>query len=94
MTVPAPEGSEPQAGWEVEQQPSVKFVGICHLCARRWGPLTCQAYPGGIPWEILAGTVDHRKPYEGDHGLQFVPRGLLPIEAYDPQNPPGDDDDD
>jgi len=32
----------------------------------------CNAYPEGIPKAILTNKVDHRKPYRGDHGIQFV----------------------
>ncbi len=37
---------------------------------------TCNAYPDGIPLEILEDKVDHHKPYKGDHGIQFEPRDV------------------
>ena len=34
---------------------------------------TCNAFPDGIPDEIITGEVSHTKPYKGDHGIQFEP---------------------
>ena len=34
-------------------------------------PLTCDAFPAGIPDEIYDNEQDHREPIEGDHGIQF-----------------------
>lgn len=51
-------------------------VSQCMRCARldkNSDEARCEAFPDGIPDAILANDVDHRKPYEGDHGLQFVP---------------------
>jgi len=33
--------------------------------------LACDAYPRGIPEEILDSKVDHRKPYSGDQGIRY-----------------------
>lgn len=36
-------------------------------------PERCKAFFEGIPDEIWAGKNDHKKPYKGDHGIQFEP---------------------
>lgn len=59
----------------------LKPPALCYFCAHfRWGdkfsleptPARCEAFPGGIPQEILDNVADHRKPHAGDHGLQFA----------------------
>ena len=34
---------------------------------------SCDAFPDGIPSEILDKTLDHRKPYPGDQGIRWEP---------------------
>ena len=35
----------------------------------------CKAFPNGVPAAIFDGHHDHRKPYRGDGGVRFEPRG-------------------
>lgn len=51
-------------------------VTICDACARFRGAnaqlvTTCDAYPDGIPDDIILLGYDHRRPYPGDAGLTF-----------------------
>ena len=46
-------------------------VSPCDTCARRWGPDNCEAFEV-IPEVFESGDNDHRKPYPGDGGLQYV----------------------
>jgi hypothetical protein len=38
----------------------------------------CAAFPDGIPQDVLVTRVNHRKPVEGDHGIQFESEGEMP----------------
>lgn len=38
------------------------------------GPLTCKAYPNGIPRDLFYNDMDHTKPYPGDNGILFEPK--------------------
>lgn len=33
--------------------------------------ITCDAFPKGIPDEILFGDFDHHKPHPDDNGIRF-----------------------
>lgn len=47
----------------------------CTKCKHfKSGTLTCDAFPKGIPKDILTGNFDHTKPHNGDNGIQFEPR--------------------
>jgi hypothetical protein len=57
---------------------SVHFEGIlCFVCRHLdhpdelEAPMTCSAFPDGIPLMVLDGDVDHTKPIDGDGGIQF-----------------------
>ena len=50
---------------------------MCMECARFRKEdkvnFSCDAYPDGIPEQIVMSEWDHRKSAVGDRGLQFVP---------------------
>ena len=46
----------------------------CIYCKHLSDKFKCLAFPDGIPEEILTGDHDHKKPFEGDNGIQFEPK--------------------
>lgn len=46
------------------------YCAFLHFDSPHWN-LRCDAFPNGIPSEILNNDVDHRKEYEGDNGIQY-----------------------
>lgn len=58
---------------------------LCRACIRRSRTRPgCEAFPGGIPDNILLFGGDHRAPWAGDRGLQFVQAsGDEALAAYD-----------
>jgi hypothetical protein len=51
-------------------------MGLCYQC-KHWkdnneaDEPVCDAYPDGIPVQILEGRMDHTVPQVGDHGILF-----------------------
>ena len=47
-------------------------AAICIFCRHlKEGSARCDAFPDGIPDDILFALHDHREPYEGDRGIRF-----------------------
>jgi hypothetical protein len=63
---------------------------ICVSCMHKGEGLTCTAFPDRIPDAILFSEVDHRKPYVGDHGIQYAlaPGKTLNTSSLDDPDPP------
>jgi len=45
----------------------------CGRCLRYRNGLKCDAFPRGIPEDILTGAKSHAKPHIGDQGITFSP---------------------
>lgn len=59
--------------------PDTGLAPLCFACGRLRGAVpgtgwACDAFPTGVPVAILVKQHDHRRPYEGDRGLRFVPK--------------------
>jgi len=66
----------------------VKYKTMCLDCVHmsedeETGELTCAAFQGPIPLEILQDGFDHRQPFPGDNGIQFTPRGPVDVAWLD-----------
>lgn len=66
-----PKEDRPRFGWSATTGVSVSQCAFC-VHKHRTGA-TCDAFPNGIPDDILANAHDHRESFIGDHGIRFEP---------------------
>ena len=49
---------------------------ICNRCKHRRKGITCDAFPEGIPIEIIR-SGEHFLPVDGDHGIVFEEKDVI-----------------
>jgi hypothetical protein len=64
-------------------------VSLCTKCKhfhnQRLDANVCDAFPGGIPLDIIFMEFKHIAPYEGDHGIQFEPAEPISNTSITPE---------
>ncbi|MCK5377389.1 MAG: hypothetical protein KAJ97_09920 [Acidobacteria bacterium] len=64
--------------FEIVGDPRELIVSQCVWCAHRSADgASCQAFPNGIPYEILFNEHDHTTPFAGDSGTCYEPVMLV-----------------
>ncbi len=64
--------------YEIVGDPRDLIVSQCVWCAHRGADgASCQAFPEGIPSQILLNEHDHTQPFEGDKGTCYEPVELV-----------------
>lgn len=59
----------------------IRIPTLCRNCVRlRRGGVTCEAFPRGIPDEIVRYGGDHTVPIPGDRGITFKPRSGAEVD--------------
>lgn len=60
---------------------------LCLKCARfhdnNEDTFTCDAFPKGIPDDIVLGGFNHNQAFPGDNGMRFIPRVKFAVVAKD-----------
>lgn len=69
-------------------------IPLCASCKRfnhdDTKRVSCEAYPKGVPSEIILWRHDHRRPYPGDGGLLYEHDPKSPFAEPAPTKPRAD----
>lgn len=49
------------------------YINSCKTCRNYLTGGACVAFPDEIPDKIWTGGNDHKKPFPGDHDIQYEP---------------------
>lgn len=49
-----------------------KIVYQCTTCKYFYGFDRCEAFPNGIPKELLVPEFTHKEAFEGDNGIMYI----------------------
>ena len=49
---------------------------LCNRCKHKREGITCDAFPNGIPIEIIR-SGEHFLPVDGDHGIVFEEKAVI-----------------
>jgi len=60
--------------------PGTVQLASCISCVHRLEQTTCEAFPEGIPEEILMGDNPHISEFPGDNGIQYEPAAVTKEE--------------
>lgn len=71
-SIKSKKAKEDRRDYWVSETGTLPIISQCATCAHKKEGDICEAYPDGIPQEILTNEVDHKKPYFGDHGIQYT----------------------
>lgn len=63
-------GNKPYSDSRWWDNPQPKDIQ-CDSCVHHRGGIQCDAFPDGIPRELLTVSITHNKPYKGDNGIRY-----------------------
>ena len=66
--------------YEPDREKTIDKI-LCNRCKHRRKGITCDAFPDGIPIEIIR-SGEHFLPVDGDNGIVFEEKESVGTELY------------